>query len=81
MGYVKRPIPAFPVPPVTYMDDYGNQQQIAAKPGMSLRDYTAIHAMAGLVSSGSATSCSEKEIAEAAYKLADAMMKVGGNHG
>ena len=52
--------PAFPVAPY--------------KLGMTLRDYFAAQAMQGLLSDG-VGSLSDEELADWAYKLADAMMK------
>ena len=52
--------PAFPVSPY--------------KSGMTLRDYFAAQAMQGLLSDG-VGSLSDEELADWAYKLADAMMK------
>ena len=45
--------------------------------GMTLRDYFAAKAMQGLLSDG-VGSLSDEELADWAYKLADAMMKARG---
>ncbi len=43
--------------------------------GMTLRDYFAAKAMQGFVSNRDASSATDKEIAFAAYEMADAMLR------
>jgi len=60
-------IPAFPV--------IGDWSQIKDK-GMTLRDYFAARAMQGMFASGNLPrSIENDEVAEVAYRMADAMMK------
>jgi len=60
--------PAFPQ---TYIDKEYNPYMIDTT-GMTLRDYFAAKAMQGLISNGGS---SHKEVAQAAYIVADAMLK------
>ena len=61
--------PAFPVPGLHENNDYD---------GMTLRDYFAAKAMQGLVVDG-VGSLMDEELADWAYRLADAMLKARGS--
>jgi hypothetical protein len=61
--------PAFPS--YEYQESYG---QVMAVGGMTLRDYFAAKAMQGMLSRPSAGYLTEKDHAEYAYMMADAML-------
>lgn len=61
--------PAFPVPP--YAGDRDNPP-IKSNTGMSIRDFFASSALAGLATT---ETTNPKEVARMAYELADAMME------
>ena len=52
----------------------GNEIATEFQPGMSLRDYFAGNALAGMLSSGTSDECSPQVLAQAAYLYADAMI-------
>lgn len=61
--------PAFPL--------VGNREwNIRPEYGMSLRDYFATKAMQGICASGPSNEWTDDRIADNAYRLADAMLKV-----
>lgn len=53
----------------------------SSQKGMSLRAYYAGQALVGMVAAGASVSKTDKEIAKAAFSLADAMMAAGGRDG
>lgn len=59
--------PAHPTPWSREEDGYVN-------PGMSLRDWFAGQALAGILARGVSSSTSDQKIAEAAYAIADTML-------
>lgn len=70
--------PAFPVTFKTVSDAYRLQMEHFSQEGMTLRDYfaaIAMHATAINLAGSGLTSNVEELIAEAAYKMADAMLK------
>ena len=64
---------AFPTPTFS-INDEARVTAVGGEGGMDLRDYFAAQAMQGLLSDG-VGSLSDEELADWAYKLADAMMK------
>lgn len=68
--------PAFPHPGFAPPDGGG----IVAYPefGMSLRDYAAIAAMRSIITGSSFDPISAKDVADGAYRIADAMLKARG---
>jgi hypothetical protein len=64
--------PAFPFPGSLYPDGSTCEP---GELGMSLRDYFAAKAMQGQLSRPNAAYLSEKEVANVAYMVADAMLK------
>jgi len=59
--------PAFPA-----LEEHGCNQ---GQPGMTLRDYFAAKSMQGMLSRPTAVLLHAEDIAPAAYKMADAMLK------
>ena len=66
--------PAFPIP----LNPGQSWQAMAPCDGMTLRDYFAAKAMQGLVVDG-VGSLMDEELADWAYRLADAMLKARGS--
>lgn len=64
--------PAFPTERTAYFE---------AKPGMTLRDWFAGHALAGLCASASGIGIPSDEMAGIAYSRADAMIAEGNKDG
>jgi hypothetical protein len=64
---------AFPTPAFS-INDEARVTAVGGEGGMDLRDYFAAQTMQGLLSDG-VGSLSDEELADWAYKLADAMMK------
>jgi hypothetical protein len=64
---------AFPTPTFS-INDEARVTAVGGGGGMDLRDYFAAQTMQGLLSDG-VGSLSDEELADWAYKLADAMMK------
>ena len=66
--------PAFPGP---YANENGNIEVLWKQQGMTLRDYFAAKAMQGILVATVTpiTVWSQNDVAETAYKMADAMLK------
>jgi len=64
---------AFPTPTFS-INDEARVTAVGGEGGMDLRDYFAAQAMQGLLSDG-VGSLSDEELADWAYKLADALME------
>lgn len=64
--------PAFPGP---YVDSDGSLEALWKQEGMSLRDYFAAKALQGLLASPNLTVQFDDALAQAAYKLSDAMLE------
>jgi len=64
---------AFPTPTFSISDE-ARVTAVGGEGGMDLRDYFAAQAMQGLLSDG-VGSLSDEELADWAYKLADALME------
>ena len=71
MSNLKGGGPAFPIP----MNPGESYQGHAPCDGMTLRDYFAAKALAGLLSLGSLRGYSAKALAREAYRYADAMLE------
>lgn len=69
--------PAFPVPPYGTGDP--RDGMTPSHNGMSLRDWFAGHALAGMMADHEETGSAE-EISRAAYSLADAMLRALNNN-
>ena len=67
-------IPAFPRP--FSEDTYLEGIDYLAQDGMTMRDYFAAKAMQGMLSENSGIRYPNEELAQFAYAVADAMMKV-----
>ena len=66
---------AFPLPPVLSEGGPESYWSQPPQPGMSLRDYFAGQALAGiLLDAGTARQVEDHTIAKSAYRLADAML-------
>jgi hypothetical protein len=72
--------PAFPRAPFEYIDNSsGLDWAVREQSGMTLRDYFAAKAMQGMVNYGPWSDNQDRmQIAECAYKLADAMLNARG---
>ena len=68
---------AFPTPTFS-INNEARVTAVGGEGGMDLRDYFAAGAMQGLLSDG-VGSLSDEELADWAFKLADAMMRVRGS--
>ena len=68
---------AFPTPTFS-INDEARVTAVGGEGGMDLRDYFAAGAMQGLLLDG-VGSLSDEELADWAFKLADAMMRVRGS--
>lgn len=66
--------PAFPRDGYQVEDEYGHKETIQGKNGMTLRDYFAAKALAGISADPNADGTYE-QIAAACYRAADAMLK------
>lgn len=74
--------PAFPRPATVQSEiDAVSGVHEPGSPGMSLRDYFAGQAIAGLARSGAPDRLNVNEIAEAAYRIADALLARRGKGG
>lgn len=67
---------AFPHEPYNvWIGPNGSPEQVAASPGMALRDYFAAAALTGFLASDRRSTSDEDVISESAYKLSDAMLE------
>lgn len=77
--------PAFPQHPSAMVEDaFGKRERVWGDAGMSLRDWFAGQALAGLVAAIPGPGCAEWDYySGAAFHIADAMLKArnGGSHG
>ncbi len=66
--------PAFPCEPLQFVPGNKDLQRVSY-PGMTLRDYFAAHALAGMLRDPAAVDMSSYDVAMASYAYADAMLK------
>ena len=74
MSNIDKGGPAFPVHSVSWKEKDGTECVAIGTCGMTLRDYFAGQALAGICASSPSDDCTNKYIAAESYGLADAML-------